>query len=321
MTIANNVDNNGYRDLILPLAHSDPLVQRAVMVVSALHLGAQQDQLRQQAEMGRAAILARLRQDVMGGNVDDVLNVSTWATILILLVGETVTGSSDFVHLFSMLRSLMSLQNGDLLGSHGLSTFLDYQRRLYVSLIKSKLRRSIIYPTPKLAANVRFTTRFLFMTPPLLGAIEPIEPWSTSEDLYFEFFGLSPAMERAHRHNVAIIKEAFKLVHTLTMQQNNALLPDAVVNTTLNLLRTLIVPITKTTPGAHTLVWVYFIAAAESRTSGDRSFFSQRLGELYEIGRFGNIPVALATLDRIWTLDLRKRWTRETDIIVPVLVI
>jgi hypothetical protein len=232
-----------------------------------------------------------------------------------------VTGSSDFVHLFSMLRSLMSLQNGDLLGSHGLSTFLDYQRRLYVSLIKSKLRRSIIYPTPKLAANVRFTTRFLFMTPPLLGAIEPIEPWSTSEDLYFEFFGLSPAMERAHRHNVAIIKEAFKLVHTLTMQQNNALLPDVVVNTTLNLLRTLVVPITKTTPGAHTLVWVYFIAAAESRTSGDRSFFSQRLGELYEIGRFGNIPVALATLDRIWTLDLRKRWTRETGIIVPVLVI
>jgi len=132
MTIANNVDNNGYRDLILPLAHRDPLVQRAVMVVSALHLGNQQKQLRQQAEIGRATILARLRQDVMRGSVEDVLNVSTWATLLILLVGETVTGSSDFVHLFSMLRSLMSLRNGSLLGSHDLSTFLDYQRRLYV---------------------------------------------------------------------------------------------------------------------------------------------------------------------------------------------
>ena len=130
MTIANNVDNNGYRDLILPLAHGDPLVQRAVMVVSALHLGNQQKQLRQQAEIGRATILARLRQDVMRGSVEDVLNVSTWATLLILLVGETVTGSSDFVHLFSMLRSLMSLRNGSLLGSHDLSTFLDYQRRL-----------------------------------------------------------------------------------------------------------------------------------------------------------------------------------------------
>ena len=159
------------------------------------------------------------------------------------------------------------------------------------------------------------------MTPPLLGATEPIQPWSASEDLYFEFFDLSPSMERSHHRNVAIIKEAFKIVHTLTMQQNNALLPDAVVNATLDLLRTLVLPITKTTPGAHTLVWVYFIAAAESRAHNDRMFFSQRLGELYDIGRFGNIPVALATLERIWTLDLRQRWTREADIIVPVLVI
>jgi hypothetical protein len=160
------------------------------------------------------------------------------------------------------------------------------------------------------------------MTPPLLGATEPIEPWSASEDLYFEFFRLSPSVERSHHLNVAIIKEAFKLVHTLTMQQNNALLPDTVVNATLDLLHKLLLPITKTTPGAHTLVWVYFIAAAESRTQGDRIYFRKRLGELYDIGRFGNIPVALATLERIWALDpSRQRWTRETDIIVPVLVI
>ena len=159
------------------------------------------------------------------------------------------------------------------------------------------------------------------MTPPLLGATEPIEPWSASEDSYFEFFDLSPSMERSHHNNVAIIKEAFKIVHTLTVQQNNALLPDTVVNTTLDLLRKLVAPIAKTMSVAHTLVWVYFIAAAESRTGSDRVFFSQRLSELYDIGRFGNIPVALATLDRIWTLDLRRRWTRETGMIAPVLVI
>jgi hypothetical protein len=112
------------------------------------------------------------------------------------------------------------------------------------------------------------------------------------------------------------------MVHTLTMQQNNALLPDNIVNATLDFLRILLLPITKTTPGAHTLVWVYFIAAAESRTHGDRMFFSQRLSELYDIGRFGNIPVAVATLDRIWALDSStQRWTRANDIIVPVLVI
>lgn len=162
----------------------------------------------------------------------------------------------------------------------------------------------------------------MFMTPPLLGATEPIEPWSASEELYFEFFGLSPSMKRSHHLNVAIIRESFKMVHTLTMQQNNARLPDHVVNGTLDLLRTLVLPITKTTPGAHTLVWVYFIAAAESRTHADRIFFTQRLSELYDIGKFGNIPVAVATLNQIWALDSsRQRWTRASDIIVPVLVI
>jgi hypothetical protein len=159
------------------------------------------------------------------------------------------------------------------------------------------------------------------MTPPLLGATQPIEPWSASEESYFEFFGLSPTMEQSHHHNIAIVKKAFKMTHTLTMQQNNALLPDMALEATLDQLRILVEPITKTIPGAHTLVWVYFIAAAESRTSAHRLFFKRRLGELYDIGRFGNIPVALATLDQIWTLDPQQRWTRETNIIVPVLVI
>jgi hypothetical protein len=143
MTVTNDTDNNGYRDLILPLAYQDPLVQRAVMVVSALHLGTQQTPLRYQAEMGRTAILTRMRQDVLKGHIEDVLNVSTLATLLILLVGETVTGSSDFVHLFSMLRSLMSLQNDNIMGSQAMSKFLDYQRRMYVSFNTPQGRSNI----------------------------------------------------------------------------------------------------------------------------------------------------------------------------------
>lgn len=130
MTVTYDAYSNGYRDLILPLAHQDALVQRAVMVVSALHLGNQQTTLRHHAEIGRAAILARLRQDVAKGRLEDVLNVSTWATLLILLVGETVTGTSDFVQLFNMLCSLMTLQKRSISGSQDMSAFLDYQRRM-----------------------------------------------------------------------------------------------------------------------------------------------------------------------------------------------
>ena len=159
------------------------------------------------------------------------------------------------------------------------------------------------------------------MTPPLIGATEPLEPWSASEDMFFEFFGLSPTMESSHCHSISIIRDAFKSMHTLTMRQNKSLLPEAVVNLTLERLCTLVTPVTKDTTGAHTLVWVYFIAAAESRTSAHRAFFSHRLGELYDIAKFGNIPVALATLEKIWALGTSRRWTRETNLIIPVLVI
>jgi hypothetical protein len=133
-----DTDNNGYRNLILPLAHHDSLVQRAVSVVSALHLSIQQPELRHNAEMGRTAILTRLRQDAMSGSSRNVSTLSTWATIIILLVGETVTGSPDFVHLFSMLRDLALLQHGNSLGSRSMSTFLDLQRRMYVNLVTSR---------------------------------------------------------------------------------------------------------------------------------------------------------------------------------------
>lgn len=132
-----DIDNNGYRDQLLPLALHDPLVQRAVSVVSALHLGLRQPDLRRYAEVGRAAIIARLRQDAMSGSVENVSTLATWATLIILLVGETVTGSSEFVHLFSMLRTLSSLQSDSKLGSQSMWQFLDCQTKLYVRLMNS----------------------------------------------------------------------------------------------------------------------------------------------------------------------------------------
>lgn len=105
------------------------------------------------------------------------------------------------------------------------------------------------------------------------------------------------------------------------MQQNAALLPNVAVNATLDQLRTLLTPLETTSSGVHSLVWVHFVAAAESRTRAHRVFFCRRLGELHKIAHFGNIPVALASLDQIWRLGLERRWTRETGLIVPVLIV
>jgi hypothetical protein len=69
---------NGYRNVVLTLDSQDDLVQRAICVVSGLHL-------------------SRKRPDLVGlGQQSRVLNPSTWATIRHLLIGETVADSIDY---------------------------------------------------------------------------------------------------------------------------------------------------------------------------------------------------------------------------------
>lgn len=100
--------SNGYRNFLLPLAYEDDLVQRAVSVVAAFHMAPQRPDLLPVAEKGLSSIIQRLRADAFAGESSKVFSMSTWATVILLLVGETVTGSQDFVHLYPMLTNLLS---------------------------------------------------------------------------------------------------------------------------------------------------------------------------------------------------------------------
>lgn len=98
--------SNGYRDILLPLACEDDLVQRAVGVVATQHMAYKQPHLRIQAEQGRSVIISHLVSDCSNSPPEKVFNLSTWATLIILLVGETVTGSSEYGYLLQMLICL-----------------------------------------------------------------------------------------------------------------------------------------------------------------------------------------------------------------------
>lgn len=99
-------DTNGYRSIVLPMALEDDLLCRAVGVVAAQHLSRQRPELQAAAEAGRSAVITRLRNDSLQQSEDRVFNKFTWATILVLLVGETVTGSADYRFFVQMLLSL-----------------------------------------------------------------------------------------------------------------------------------------------------------------------------------------------------------------------
>ena len=95
-------DTNGYRPLVLPMALEDDLLRRAVAIVAAQHLNRQQPELQGAAGAGRTAVISCLRNDSLQQSADKEFNKLTWATLMVLLVGEKVTGSADcrfFVHM------------------------------------------------------------------------------------------------------------------------------------------------------------------------------------------------------------------------------
>lgn len=65
-------------------------------------------------------------------------------------------------------------------------------------------------------------------------------------------------------------------------------------------LKQLLIDLDPTAEGAHTLVWPYFIAGAESIIQADRDFFYTRLGHVWETTGYRNVLVAMNALQDIW---------------------
>lgn len=56
--------------------------------------------------------------------------------------------------------------------------------------------------------------------------------------------------------------------------------------------------------GSHALVWVCFVAAAESTSQGDRDYFTDRLRAIFSHTRFRTIPAGILLLQKIWESDM-----------------
>jgi hypothetical protein len=100
--------SNGYRDIILPIAYEDETVGKAVCAVSAFHLGTSAQHMLATAEATQHAVLTKLLRDTMEHDPSRVFSLSTWAAIVVLLVGDTITGSTNYILLLQMLRHLVS---------------------------------------------------------------------------------------------------------------------------------------------------------------------------------------------------------------------
>ncbi|RDH35994.1 hypothetical protein BDQ94DRAFT_158169 [Aspergillus welwitschiae] len=261
--------SNGYRDIILPMAFEDSLLQQAVAVVAAQHLGSRHPSCRAATESSRSAIISRLRRDSQLGSPDLVFNSSTWATLIVLLVGETVTGSSEYSHL---LRTLLTLaQNMKSVGNTELRDFLTKQTDMFAFLGQPLLNENLG------AERLR----------------NPVDPsvWMASR----------VNADSHHHRTLSLVRKVFSKGAQIYLQRATTSQSSWHV---LEELRQLLCQMSPTEPGAHGFVWSCFIAAADSVDPEHRAFFSDYLKGVYSRTMFDNIPKALDALPAIWDLQV-----------------
>lgn len=298
MVILDNV-SNGYRELLLPMACHDEVLQHAIAAVASQHIAGRYPAMRPAAESERAAVISRLRQDSLQPTPDRVFNASTWATLIVLLVGETITGSSEYKYL---LHTLMCLaQNISQVEHTAANSFLMQQTHMYIQDV--------------LAERMYLTScRFKLLGRPMLGETQGIHALQLPIERYLDWTVYDLPPESKHHRVLALSRLAF-------MKASQIYLGRAMVNQDqwglLESLKQVVSQIDPDEPGSHALVWVCFIAAADSTDPEHREFFTDRMNKVYAKTQFRNISAAIESLPGIWSAQGSGRWTKE---LIPTLV-
>ncbi|RHZ52630.1 Zn(II)2Cys6 transcription factor [Aspergillus thermomutatus] len=269
--------SNGYRDLLLPMACTDDLVRQAVEVVATQYLAQLQPSFQHAADTGRAAIISRLRRESLHFSPDSVFSASTWATLIVLLVGETITGSDEYHHLLQTLLCLV---------------------------------RNLAPQVPSDAT--RFLTKqthmFQLLGLPLLSEHHGMHILQTPPDQTLDWLAYDLPAHSSHHTLVGLTRQAFTLAAHIYL---NRITTNTDQRDLTERLRRLISQIDPDGPGAHALVWACFIAAADTADETHRRFFVERMERVYLKTRFRNVITAVQALPGIWARRGERRWTED----------
>ncbi|KAF5508879.1 Acriflavine sensitivity control protein acr-2 [Colletotrichum fructicola] len=133
--VAIDGSHNGWRYIVLPMAHADELVMNAVLAVSAFHRdGMNTDGISQEPPHSPQALYnlaidgLRQRSNLAGCSYE--ANQAISVAVLVLLVAAMVTGREDYSTILSMLHSATNVLGGEhKLGATELGGFLVRQVR------------------------------------------------------------------------------------------------------------------------------------------------------------------------------------------------
>ncbi|OTA53463.1 hypothetical protein K449DRAFT_390307 [Hypoxylon sp. EC38] len=294
-TVVFDDEVNGYRHHVLPMAHSDPLVQRAVCVASAFHLSAKHPRLRGPAEIIRADLIRRLSEASL---VNPDLSETTWATLILLIVADMVTGHEDVLALIELLASFLDARGPLKEPATELERFLHFQSSI-----------------------IGFFTRPFSSLEP-----RPIQPPQTSNDPASAFKYYANNLQNYRRRGEFPLykinhyatcfpkfEEIYRLANEIyTIRAESTNLPENQehgVKERLDRIKDLCEELGPTAPGTHAIAWPVFVAAAESCSDDHRSYFATTLRRFWERTGYANLSRGVGVLPELWAQRGRRSWT------------
>ncbi|KAI1781138.1 hypothetical protein F4818DRAFT_451343 [Hypoxylon cercidicola] len=267
-------ESNGYRHHILPLAHSEPIVERAVCIASAFHLSSRQPKLRAPAEIVRDNLIRELS---VAAVMQPDLSETTWTTLILLIVSDLVTGHEDVSTLYELLATFLDARGPLEEPATSLGRFLYFQPCIIGFFTRpfSSIRCHSIGPQRVLGSPVSIFKQYVFDQQDSYKRDGP-SCHRGQFDMHF------PIYEQAFGHAVDI--------YTMRMASaDQAVNLDHYMEDRIHKLRTLCKGLDPTAPGAHVVVWPIFVAAAESSSDDDRQYFTAVLKGLWERVGYANI--------------------------------
>jgi hypothetical protein len=159
--------------------------------------------------------------------------------------------------------------------------------------------------------------RFEFLGQPLRGEHEGVDALRLPLDHYLDwtYYDLPPDSEHnkiLHLSRMAFIKASQIYLGRVTSDQDQWEL--------LERLKQLVSQIGPDQMGAHALVWVCFIAAADSTDPEHRRFFVDRMNRIFAKTKFQNISAGVQALPAIWSQQGSARWTQSLTQLAPALI-
>ncbi|KAL1636376.1 hypothetical protein SLS58_009869 [Diplodia intermedia] len=296
---------NGYRDVILPMTETSPMMLNAALAAASHHLGVvHQPSHSQSAARYYTAAIRGLRhqqqQSLTGGPEEAALPpsretaIETIATTLLLLVCDMVAAGSDFQFLFRMLTRLVEMAGG----SEALCADGDANNVFLVQQVK----KLSFYGQPFL----REATSTSLVVTGFAGAVEAFAAQSR----------INPEHGTIFARLIALIEQA----RDIYIHRALGDLPPRSMHSLVERFLATAGDIPVASPGGHSLVWAYFIVAAESSDPRHRNFFVEKLRELFRVTGFANALGAVQELQRIWSIAGEERWTYMLPTLARTLV-